>query len=393
MIIGNRLLRHLDRFYKRVKNYNVISMESFDIIVIGAGPGGSIAAKVSAENGYKTCLIEKERLGETGRYKACGGALAWELVEQIKYPEEKIARVIESLELHHTDGETFSKKGKGAVVWRSTFDKFLTDLAVKAGAILKESEKLIAIQREKGSYQITTNKAKYSAKYVIAADGVTSTTLKLLNWPFFRKEDLILTITKEVKTSIDKIKNLLGSDSVHLFFGIKDLIPVGYAWLFPKADTITVGWGTQINLIKNSRTEFEKFVNLPFVKDALEGSTLEIYKPHLIPVGIREKVYDNNVFAVGDAGGMVDPISGKGIPYAMLSGQIAIETIKSCERTNRLEKMGEYYERKLDKKFVKVIKLKRLMRDTIFQNDSNLKKFLKLWEKFRSSEILSKRLM
>ena len=45
---------------------------------------------------------------------------------QLDYPEEKIARIIESLELHHIDGEDYSKKGKGAVVWRSTFDKFLT---------------------------------------------------------------------------------------------------------------------------------------------------------------------------------------------------------------------------------------------------------------------------
>ena len=52
-------------------------MKEFDIVVVGAGPGGSIAAKVAAENGYSTCLIEKESLAENGRYKACGGCLLY----------------------------------------------------------------------------------------------------------------------------------------------------------------------------------------------------------------------------------------------------------------------------------------------------------------------------
>ncbi|KKN20585.1 hypothetical protein LCGC14_0933980 [marine sediment metagenome] len=368
-------------------------MKHFDIVVIGAGPGGSIAANVAAENGYSTCLIEKEELNEKGRYKACGGALAWELIKKINYPEEKITRVIESLELHHIDGEDFSKKGKGALVWRSTFDKFLTDMAINNGAILKEKEAMINIEKLNGSYQIITKNDIYTAKYVIAADGVTSRTLKLLKWPYFESSNLILTITKEMKTSKLYINKILGHDKVHLFFGVENLIPVGYSWLFPKNETITVGWGNQINLVKNSKVEFNKFIKLPFVKEALKGSKMEVFKPHLIPVGLRPQLYEDNVFAVGDAGGIVDPISGKGIPYAMMSGQFAIETIKKCEEKDRLDKLGYDYERILDKKFLKVLKAKRIARDIIFQNDENLKKFLGLWEKYRSSQIVLQKMI
>ena len=368
-------------------------MNEFDIVVIGAGPGGSIAAKVAADNGYSTCFIEKEKLDNGGRYKACGGAMAWELIEQIDYPEDKIGRVIESLELHHVDGEDFSKKGKGAIVWRDVFDKFLTDLATDSGATLKDNELMINIEKGEDFYKISTNKDKYTAKYVIAADSVSSPTLKLLGWPFFKSQDVILTITKEMNTSKSYIDKILGSDTVHLFFGIKDLIPVGYAWLFPKTDKITVGWGNQIDLVKNSRKEFEKFWTLPYVKEALKNSTMEIFKPHLIPVGVRPKIYEDNVFAVGDSGGMVDPISGKGIPYAMMSGQIAIETIKSCEKKDRLDKLGTTYEKSLDRRFLKILKAKRIARDKIFKDDVSLKKFLKLWEKQRASEIVMKKLL
>jgi len=368
-------------------------VKNFDIIIIGAGPGGSIAAKVAADNGYSTCFIEKEKLDNGGRYKACGGAMAWELIEEIDYPEDKIGRVIESLELHHVDGEDFSKKGKGAVVWRDVFDKFLTDLATESGAILKDDEQMINIKKIKAGYQISTRKDEYQAKYIIASDGVSSPTLKLLDWPFFKSQDVILTITKEMNTTKSYIDKILGSETVHLFFGIKDLIPVGYAWLFPKKDKITVGWGNQIDLVKNSRKEFEKFWALPFVKEALKNSTLEIFKPHLIPVGVRPKLYEDNVFAVGDAGGMVDPISGKGIPYAMMSGQIAIETIKSCEKKDSLDKLGTTYEKSLDRRFLKILKEKRIARDKIFKDDESLKKFLRLWEKHRASEIVMKKLL
>ena len=365
---------------------------TFDVIVIGAGPGGSVGAKVATDNGFSTLIIEKENIRKEGRYKACGGATAWELVEEVDYPEEKIGRVIESLELHHVDGETFSKKGKGAVVWRSVFDKFLTDMAINSGAQLNENEKLINIEKIDDKYQITTNKDKYTAKYVLAADGVTSPTLKILKWPFFEKEDLILTITKEMKTSKSQIDEVLGSDTVHLFFG-KEFIPVGYSWLFPKEEIITVGWGNQINLVKNSRTEFQKFMELPLVKDALRNASLVIFKPHLIPVGLRPKLYDDNVFAIGDAGGIVDPISGKGIPYAMMSGQFAIDSIMWCEKREKLEKLGEQYEKLLNKKFLRILKAKRVARDQIFESDENLKKFLSLWETHRSSEIIMKKLL
>lgn len=366
---------------------------NFDIGIVGAGPGGSFAAKASAEMGYKTLLLDKEQIREKGRYKACGGAIAWELVEEIDYPEDKISRVIESLELHHVDGENYSKKGKGAVIWRSTFDKFLTDMAIESGAILKEKEPIIGIEKTKDIYQIRTKKESYNVRYVIAADGVTSPTLKFLKWPYFEKENIILTITKEMKTTNSYINKILGSDTVHLFFGIKHLIPVGYAWLFPKAETITVGWGTQINLIKNSRSEFDKFVSLPFVKEALKNSKLEIFKPHLIPVGLRPRLYEDNVFAVGDAGGIVDPISGKGIPYAMMSGQFAIEAINTGEKRDKPDKLGTFYQKRLDRQFLKILKAKREARDRIFQSDDNLKKFLSLWEKYRSSQIIMQKMI
>ncbi len=370
-----------------------IEMKNIDIIVVGAGPGGSIAAKTAVDKGYSVILLEKEDLRNGGRYKACGGAMAWELIEKIKFPEDKIDRIIEKLILHHIDGDIYTKQGKGAVIWRNKFDKFLTNMATASGAELKQNEELIEIKKNDSGYLINTSKSQYSARYVIAADGVNSHTLRKLKWEKFNKEDLILTITQEMGLNKKEIDERLGNDEVHLFFGIKDLIPLGYAWLFPKRDTITVGWGNQIGKIKNSRSEFSKFLNIPLVKHSINNANLIRNTPHLIPVGVRSMLYNNDVFAVGDAGGIVDPISGKGIPYAMMSAEIAIQTIKYCEKKGKEEKMGEIYNKKLDRSFLSILKKKSDLRKIIFQSDEKLKSFLDLWQNHRSSEIILKNLL
>ena len=83
----------------------------------------------------------------------------------------------------------------------------------------------------------------------------------------------------------------------------------------------------------------------------------------------------------------------KRIPNAMMSGQIAIDSIKTCIKRDKLDKLGSVYERNLDKKFLKILKLKRVARDRIFESDENLKKFLSLWETYRSSQIISRGLI
>ncbi len=369
------------------------SSNCFDIIAIGAGPGGAGAAIHALENGYSVCLIEKATLEPKGRYKACGGAMDWKLVEKLAYPEDKIERVVETLELHHLDGENYTKKGKGAVVWRSVFDKFLVDQLKDQGGIIKENEAVVDLKRQGENYTVFTPKGKYQGKYILAADGVTSPTLKQLKWPRIASEDIIITITEERKVTNQKITQWLGKDSLHLFFSVKQLSQLGYGWLFPKNQELTVGWGNQLSRVKHAKQEFKKLHKLPLVRTMVQEAPLTRFKAHLIPVGIRSQIYHENVYAIGDAGGFVDPISGKGIPYALQSGQIAIKTIKKCEQKDLLEKQSHYYEATLEKAFLEMLKKKQVAREKIYENDQSLKQFLALWESYRSSEIIRRDLM
>ncbi|MFX1237575.1 MAG: geranylgeranyl reductase family protein [Promethearchaeota archaeon] len=365
---------------------------SYDIIVVGAGPSGAMAALNAAKNGFSTYVIEKERLYGEGRYKACGGAIPWQIVDEMEYPEEKIARSFETIELHHIDGEQYTIKEKGAIVWRNIFDKYLIDIAIASGAKLKEGEQLIQITKDvHHNYVIKTNNSTYKAKYVIAADGVTSTTLKQLMWPSFDSSDVYITTTHEMKSSKNFINNQLGVDQIHCFFG-RDFSPRGYSWLFPKEDVITVGWGNQIDFVKNSRKEFKTFLSLPRVKKILTNTSRIMNKSNLLPMGLRPKLCEDNVLAVGDAGGFVEPFFGEGIGYAMLSGDIAISAIRLGEDKNSQSKISAYYEELLDKEFLTAFKQSKELRDKIYHSDENLKEFLSLLEKYSTVEIIEKKL-
>jgi flavin-dependent dehydrogenase len=170
---------------------------------------------------------------------------------------------------------------------------------------------------------------------------------------------------------------------------------MGYAWLFPKEDTISVGWGNLLSKIRNHhvRDAYQCFLDLPKCKELLRGAEIIRDVPHLIPVVFRAEIARNGVLGTGDAIGAVDPISGKGIPYALMSGLVAAQTIKTADNKGKLDRLPELYARAVNSKFGAVLKQKGIMRNKIFSSDENLKRFLDLWQTHHSSEILAQKLL
>lgn len=379
-----------------------MEQETWDAIIVGAGPGGATAGLELAAAGFKVKIIEKQVVTPAGRYKACGGALAWELVEKTHLPPELIDREISCLELHHSRGTNFYKEGRGAVVWRSLFDKYLLDLALQAGCAIGEENPCMhvgLVPAEDGGaeclYSVETPNGKYTSKYLIAADGVKSFVLTQLGWPPLTRDNLVVTITREVQVGEAQIAQVLGDDRVHLFFGMEDLISLGYAWLFPKRDTISVGWGNALDHIPGTpiRDQYQKFLDLPLVQDAIRGGIIVRDVPHMIPVGFRAVIAQDRVLGVGDAIGAVDPISGKGIPYAILSGQLAAKSIKYAEDKGKVDQLARHYTKAVETKFGSVLRQKGRLRAKAFSSDDKLEKYLDLWQTHHSSEILAKNLL
>ena len=359
----------------------MVRPEVWDVIVCGAGVGGCVAAERLAEKGFSTLLLERKSIP---RYKACGGAVTQDFIDEYKLPEGIIRRRIEYLVLHHAGYDTLEKRGKGACLWRSDLDSFLARRAASAGAILREQAPVVSAERERDLYVVKTTGERFLGKMLIAADGVASRVLRCFGWERIAPTDLAQTVTHEIELGEDVIANRFGGNHLHLYFG-HSVSRMGYGWVFPKRRTVSVGWGCQLSIIRNVRDEFGAFLRM--LGDQLAGGRLVRRAAHLLPAGLRRRFGDRGLLSVGDAAGLVDPISGKGIPYAAASGRLAAEAAAQALESGEVDQAAAYYESLLEASMLGVLRAKKAIQKDVYRSEENISRFLRLWLTHRSTVI------
>ncbi|MBD3230029.1 MAG: hypothetical protein GF329_17740, partial [Candidatus Lokiarchaeota archaeon] len=313
----------------------------------------------------------------------CGGAIPEELVSELKLSHEIIEREFDHLDLH-IKNELIHRKGKGVVIWRDKFDHFITKKAIQKGAKVIDRSPCINVKPMDGGYKVLTPKDKLECRYLIAADGCNSTVLSSLGWPRYNSEDVALTVQYEMVMAPDLINDKFGEKIIHLFFG-KDISKRGYGWIFPKTDIISVGWGCQLSLIKNTTKEFNYFIKS--IKNLIKDAKKIKKVAHLVPTTIRNTLYSQNLFAIGDAAGFVDPLSGKGIAYSIISSEIAASIIKKYFNELNHPLIEKAYNKKLDRMFLSVLRKKKSIQPDVYSSDDSIIRFLNLWKNNRSSVI------
>jgi digeranylgeranylglycerophospholipid reductase len=299
--------------------------KNFDVIVIGAGPGGSIAAKICAEKGLNVALVEKNsRPGE----KICAGGLELQLIREFNIKEEVIECFPNSIFLCNRKQMT-EKKIQCANVYRSKFDAFLAENAIEAGAkffpltkclnVIKERQKIVGV-----TVKSDKNIRNYQCDVVIAADGFNSITAKSAGlFPHYTLSDFGVTLQCEVYTKSD-----INSDAIHLFYG-NDIATCGYGWIYPKTNSYTVGLGCLSSEMKGGGLVgkllyliYKHPVASKILHDAISISK---YEGACVPLKQSDRIFSNNILVIGDAAGHVAPLSGSGVYYAMKGGQLAAE--------------------------------------------------------------------
>ena len=165
------------------------SVQTFDVIVVGSGPGGSVAAKRCAETGFSTLLIEKKHLP---RDKVCTGMVmgAWahDLIRQQfgDIPEAVLVDppVLAGHRLYVSGAEPQTLEWPTPLTWRRELDYWMAQLARAAGATMQEGWHVVRVTPDQGSLQVTTRKdgitKELKARFVIGADGGTSVVRKSL---------------------------------------------------------------------------------------------------------------------------------------------------------------------------------------------------------------------
>ncbi|NES26229.1 geranylgeranyl reductase family protein [Micromonospora terminaliae] len=320
-----------------------------DVIVVGAGPGGSATAYHLARHGVRVLLLEKT---EFPREKVCGDGLTPRAVRQLvrmgvdTSPEagwlhNKGLRVIGGgIRLELDWPELASFPGYGLVRTRLDFDDLLAQRAVAAGAKLRTSvnvlapvldadDRVIGVQAEVGPEK---EPATFHAPLVVAADGVSGRFPLALGLAKREDRPIGVAVRRYYRSPAKHDDDYLESWLELRAKGSDALLP-GYGWIFGLGDgRVNVGLG-----VLNSSSAFGKTNYRRLLTDWLAntpedwGMTDEANAegPILgaaLPMGFnRVPHYTRGVLLVGDSGGMVNPFNGEGIAYAMESGELAAE--------------------------------------------------------------------
>jgi digeranylgeranylglycerophospholipid reductase len=347
--------------------------EEYDVVVIGAGPAGLMAAKKASEKGAKTLIIEKEkRLGE----KPCAEAVSFSTFEDAEiepspsFIKQKVKgayifapnenkKVVFSLE--NIIG--YSKEG-GAIIDKPTFLEELASKTIKAGAEFAICANAQDIKRSENKIEILLSilgkKMIISTKILIGCDGVNSIVAK----KFFKRENY------ETITCLQyRIANYdaLEYDKIYFYFG-NEVAPLGYAWIFPKGENIAnVGIGVRNARAKDYLDKFIENHQIFFSKSKI----IEIGSAPVPISGMIEEIVLDNIMLCGDAAGQVIPVTGGGIHSSIAAGKIAGEVAAiSIEEKNYSKDMLKQYVDKYNvywgeriKKSLKVLKALEKLND------------------------------
>jgi geranylgeranyl reductase family protein len=296
-------------------------LKKYDVVVVGAGPAGSLLGYLLARRGVDVLILERKELP---RYKACGGGLTRRAFDLLPFDIDEVVEDRTFRTEIRVDGAVvFSKQTPEPsilMVMRDNFDFFITTKAVDAGAVLRDQTTFVSLDGVPGDVRVITDQGEFRSRIIAAADGVNSRVAKQLGLIIRRKA--MVGMEGEVYCSnSSKLEQF--KESAHFDFGI---MPDGYGWLFPKSDHLSLG----VVATGRSRAEIGKYFWLYLERKGL-GRIPEV-KPlrgHLIPYSpnSRNVFADDRGLVVGDAAGFSDPITGEGMFFCIREAQIADDII------------------------------------------------------------------
>ncbi len=318
--------------------------ETFDVIIVGGGPGGSSCAAFLGKAGKKALLLEK---AQYPRDKTCGDAISGKTMrvlgelDLIPEIEKNPHAVIRGVTFSSPKGQAVQipfperpdQGAPGYCVRRLVFDNIVFQNAKKY-ADVREKHMVTELLQENGFVigvkakdLATGQEKKFRAKAVIGADGSQSLVagkLGLLDTPDEHHCTALRLYYKNVKDL---------TDNIELHF-VNSVLP-GYFWIFPLENGMAnVGIGMVTKDMKQHKINlkqimFEAIANDPLFKKRFEGA--EAVGPVMgwtLPFGSHHrKNYGNGFLLVGDAASLIDPFTGEGIGNAMTSGWIAAQTL------------------------------------------------------------------
>jgi geranylgeranyl reductase family protein len=296
----------------------------YDMIIVGGGPAGSIAAERSARDGLSVLMLEK---AVYPRNKICGGAVSHKALDVIGgIDKELIERETFGARFFLPDYRNFAgtlNDRVAVMTRRENLDHWLARRAEDVGAVVQDDEAVKDVVFTKDCVEVVTSKNRYRSRMVIGSDGVNSTVARRSGIRTRWGDDISLCLEAEVKLGETMVEECVGDRLVELYF-IGDR---GYGWVFPKRDRISIGIGEFAARVHDLKESFSRFVRDVSIRKNIdiEGKITRINSYRIPAGGFPRRIHGDRVLLTGDAAGFVDPFLGEGIYYAMKSGEIAAD--------------------------------------------------------------------
>lgn len=317
----------------------------WDVIVVGAGPGGATCAWKCAQAGLKTLLLERAPV--LPRYKPCGGGIPGSLTEYVPdiRPEEFADLAVTRLRHSWKGKDPVSAAletgdGQPATVWmvqRPCFDNWLVTQAQQNGATVRTGVRVAQVEVEADKVRVTTAEGEtLTARHVVGADGAKGVVGPRVGLRLQRRYGIAREIEIPFTGGADEGRwhPALEPGAAYLDYGT---VPNGYAWIFPKRNCLSVGAG--MLMPKKPSADAEKGVGvllrraIDIILESVgmtypEGADAPTLWAHPIPFWTGAEPLatpQGQVLLVGDAAGVVQPLFGEGIQYAVRTGAMAAQ--------------------------------------------------------------------
>ncbi|MDA8224984.1 MAG: NAD(P)/FAD-dependent oxidoreductase [Betaproteobacteria bacterium] len=305
-------------------------MNPVDVLVVGLGPAGGAAAAAAAAGGLSVMGIDRRE--QIGLPVQCAEFIPLPLGSYAQ-DDGVILQAVSGMKSYLPSGAVEQSAFPGWMIDRAKFDQALATQAQRNGARLHTSARLVAIDSAQRTARIYLDGAEHRIGYrmLVAADGPHSQVATSLGWPALQ---VVYTrqYTVELKQRYADTDIWLSGD-----------YPGGYAWLFPKGGLANIGLGIDKSHAPDLKQPLDA-LHRQLVRQGLVGETILSRTGGAIPVGgMRERLMaGEGIVFVGDAAGLTHPITGGGIPAAVLSGVRAGEAAVDWLVGGRTDALEDY---------------------------------------------------